>query len=553
MEQNTQVPNMGMLTVQMPAAMPTVSPQGGVAEDPRLYRAKVTKNNPSYKALLRPMPLGHDMRAYPYTSVLVHRIKDLVSGKMLVKKCCKNIPGVLSCPYCEDVWARYNAAKERGASKDELKKFLRQLAEEEWYGNFLIRQDENHPELNNQVKVWAHSKYQHEQFQTPVDNYMEKQKQAQQPQQQGTINVDTGDAFIPYDPVNGKDYFLVGTWDANKTYGDGRQGAPTYKGSKFVEKSYPLAFKQVTDPNTGAPIGIAADENAIMALLDQCHDLRFVFEDIPTPDQAIQDLAEFWQEANKLAQQKMAAKGGYGRQQYGQQQFSQQPQYGQQPQFGQPAQVSPLSPSFASQPFPTGGAAMPQNSIPSVPANAKIVTNSNPAAFMGQTEAAIPNCAMPNPIPESAAPVTTAYAQTPNAMNVGIPSAPATPAQTPATPGFAAGIPAQPTVPGTGFGMPAAMPAAMPSAQPASMPTAQTAAMPTAQTAVMPNFGMGVAPATPSPAAPAAPMGQPASTGYVPQSAPPLSNPVQFTHNGAPAVDPNGPIVETDSDDDLPF
>ena len=143
-----------------------------------------------------------------------------------------------------------------------------------------------------------------------------------------------------------------------------------------------------------------------------------------------------------------------------------------------------------------------QNSIPQVPANAKITSNTNPAAFMGQQQQmapAVPNVQMPAPIPAAAAPVTPAFA--PNPAFAPAPAAPA-----PAAPAFPQAAPAPQ------FGMPQA------------------------------------APVAPAPAAPAAPVA-PQQQAYVPPAAPPLAQPAQMM---PPQAGP-APIVETDSDDDLPF
>ena len=433
------------------------------------------------------------MNAYPYVCVQIHRIRDFASGKTMIVKCCKNIPGVKNCPFCEDVWGRYGAAKEQpGANKDSLKKYLQQLPEEEWYGNFLIRQDSNHPELANQVKVWPHSKFQHAAFQDPVDKLIEKQTKAMQGNA-NEVQADIGDAFVPYDPMNGYDYYLDGKWDPTKSFGNGRKpGAPTYKGSTFVKNPSPLFTKVVTDPATNQQVAVF-DEESTLAILDQCHDLSFVFNDIPTPQQAIAMLEDFWKEANQIAQQKAAAcyHAGYG---------AQQPQQ-------QAMGVAPaMAPSYAAQPFPTGAAMVAQNSIPQIPSNAKITTNSNAAAFMGQAPAqgAILPTNAPAPLPVQQTPAIPAYAPTPAQMMAPVPPAPAPAFNAPAK------KPVQPAAPAANPGFPA--------------------------------MGM---PAQPAPVQPAAPA-QPA---YVPPPAPPISQPVQMSVPTAGPV----PIVETDDDDSLPF
>lgn len=510
---NMQVPNGGMLMVTAPAAQPAVATQGGAQMDPRLWRPRVTKDNTKYEALLRALPRGRDLNAYPYVCIQIHRFRDPVSGLTRVFKCCKNVPGQRNCPYCEDVWGRYGAAKEQpGATKDSLKVYLQQLPEEEWYGNFLIRQDANHPELNGQVKVWPHSKYQHAAFQDPVDKLIEQQTKAAQGNAGNGINVDTGDAFVPYDPSSGYDYHLVGVWDPEKSFGNGRKkGAPTYKGSAFLKNPTPLFTKTVVDPTTNQPVAMF-DEESTLAILDQCYDLNFVFADIPTPQQAIEDLQKFWAEANEIAQGKArsANRGGYG--------VSQAPAMG-----AAPAMAPAMNPSYAAQPFQTGAYAGAQNAIPQVPSNAKITTNGNAAAFMGQAPAApapapaapvqaqvLPTNA-PAPMPVQQTPATPAFAPTPAQMMAPVPpAAPAAPAAPAVNPGFPAmGIPAQP--------------AGFPQATPAGFPQA-------------------------APAAPAAP----AQQAYVPPAAPPLNTGVQVGMPGVPTAGP-APIVETDSDDDLPF
>ena len=455
---SVMAPNGGTLMVTAPAAAPTAAPQGGEAPlDPRIYKPKVNKNNVHYKSLIRALPRGRDLGAYPYVCVQVHHFRDIVSRESMTVKCCKNIPGVRNCPFCEDIWNRYRAAKDAGYTKDQLKLFLSQLPEEEWYGNFLIRQDENHPELAGQVKVWPHSKYQHAAFQTPVDKFNEKLAAAANPATAGTIQVDTGDAFVPYDPVNGYDYVLEGVWEAEKTFGDGRKGAPSYKPSTFVKVPTPLATATVVDPTTQQP-SVVLDENTIYAILDECHELKFVYEDVPTEQQAIDMLQKFWERANSRAQQR-AASGKYSAP------------------AGTPAamqQASPVAPNYGAQPFPTGSFGGQQfgvqNSIPQVPSNAKISTSGNPAAFMGQAQTgfqvpAAPVTAAP------AAPATPAFAATPAQM--------AAPVQT-AAPGFGSIQPslsvaqaAQPTLAAAPAAAPAYVP---PAAPPVSQPVTQFAA-----------------------------------------------------------------------------
>jgi hypothetical protein len=172
--------------------------------------------------------------------------------------------------------------------------------------------------------------------------------------------------------------------------------------------------------------------------------------------------------------------------------------------------------TYASQPFQTGAYAGAQNAIPQVPSNAKITTNNNAAAFMGQAPATpvqaqvLPtNAQAPMPVPQT--PATPAFAPTPTQMmtpvspvNPAAPAASVAPAATAMNPGY------------QGMGV-----------QPQQAAFQQTAMAPAATAA-------------------------PAQQSYVPPAAPPLSQPVQMGMPGVPAAGP-APIVETDSDDDLPF
>ena len=564
--ENTQVPNGGMLMVTVPAAQPAVANQNASSNDPRIWRPRVTKDNPDYQAVVRALPKGRDLEAYPYVCVQIHRFHDPRSGLKRIFKCCKNIPGVRNCPYCEDVWGRRNAVKDRpGVTKDDLTVYYEQLPEEVWYGNFLIRQDSNHPELNGQVKVWPHSAYQHKAFQDPVDALVNKQNQAITGVQSNGINVDTGDEFVPYDPMYGKDYYIVGKYDTEKSYGNKKKkGAPTYVGSKFLPNQSPLMTKVDVDPTTGQQVAMF-DEAATYAILDQCHDLSFVLADIPTPQQAIQDLEKFWQEANQIAEQKALSMShaGYAMPMQGQ-------NMGAAPAMA-PGMANGMTPTFASQPFQTGAYAGSQNGIPQVPANAKITTNSNAAAFMGQNpgmgqpqvtpaQSQILPTNAPAPMPVQNTPATPAYAQTPSQMMAPVNSVKSNvaPAMNPgfqAQPAYqqapAAGFPANPGVPNMGIqpqpvqaqpgvGMGVGYPGAGMPAQPAQAPMTAPAQATPAQQA----YAQAAQPAMATPAQAA-----PAQQAYVPPAAPPLNQPVQMS---MPAAGP-APIVETDSDDDLPF
>lgn len=528
---NPAVPNGGMLFITAPAPAPVPTENSGSGNenaDPRIYRPRVTKKNKTYRSRIRMLPRGEDFESYPYVCVKLHYIRDLVTGKLLVAKCCQTprktpdgtiLPGLdkFSCPYCQDVWRRRNAAKEAGADDDTLKKYLQMLPEDVWYGNALIYEDENHSELNGTVKLWEMNKFQYENIQTPVNEYNKREAAIKS----GQNYFDQGNAFIPYDPGQGRDYLIVGYWDENKKMGNGRKGAATYKGSGFAGVSTMLATKLEVNPQTGMQ-EVVFDHDAMHAILQQCIDPTIVYEDTPTPEMARTILANFWQEVNAeiASKQQSAAAGNFG---YGAQQTTASP--------------SPYNQTYATQPFPTGAPGyMPQGNIPNVPATAKVQT--------GLSFGNVPHT-----------PPTPAYAPTPAAMQT-----PVNPAQQgsiqPAAPQFAQ--PAAPAAPS--FAATAAAPAptqAAPQfAQPAA-PVAPSFAAPAAQAApqfAQPAAPQGVPMASPAQAAPYKPAAAPAPAPSTPAfNVPSQGAAPQVAVQAAPVQQPQAPVYETDGEEDLPF
>ena len=532
---NPAVPNGGMLYITAPAAEPEPTENTGNGEpptDPRIYRPRVTKKNKTYTATVRPLPNGTNFASYPYVCVKYHYIRDLVTGKLLAVKCCQNptktpdgkiIPGVdkFSCPFCQDVWNRRKAAKEAGADENTLKKYLQMLPEDVWYGNALIISDENHNELAGQVKLWEMNKFQHNTLQEPVTEFNKRTEAIKE----GKQYFDKGNCFIPYDPVQGRNYQIVGVWDEKKSMGTGKKGAPTYKESGFAGYSSMLATKTVVNPQTGLQ-EVVFDENQMYDILQRCYDLSIVYEDTPTPEQARTTLAKFWQEVNEeiARKQQSAAAGNFG---LGAPQM--------------PGAASPYNPTYAAQPFQTGAQGyMPQGNIPNVPPTTKVQT--------GLSFGQVPNT-----------PATTAYSPTPAVMQTPVnpsqpgniqPAAapqfaqPTAPAAAPAAPTFAAPASVAPAQAAPQFAQPG-VPAAAPSAPQFTAPAAAQFApqgvqmgAPAAQPAE--PYRPAPAPAT----APAMPAFQVPSQGASP------SAPVQ--QQAAPAQQ-QVTTYETDDDETLPF
>jgi hypothetical protein len=533
---NPAVPNGGMLYITAPAAEPEQTENTGNGEppaDPRIYRPRVTKKNKTYTATVRPLPNGTNFASYPYVCVKYHYIRDLVTGKLLIAKCCQNptktpdgkiIPGVdkFSCPFCQDVWNRRKAAKEAGADENTLKKYLQMLPEDVWYGNALIISDENHNDLAGQVKLWEMNKFQHNTLQEPVTEFNKRAEAIKE----GKQYFDKGNCFIPYDPVQGRNYQIVGVWDEKKTMGTGKKGAPTYKDSGFAGYSSMLATKNVTNPQTGMQ-EVVFDENQMYDILQRCYDLSIVYEDTPTPEQARATLAKFWQEVQaEIAQkQQSAAAGNFG---------LGAPQA--------PGAPSPYNQTYAAQPFQTGVPGyMPQGSIPNVPPTTKVQT--------GLSFGQVPNT-----------PATTAYSPTPAVMQTPVnPSQPGNiqpaqfaqptaPAAAPAAPTFAASTPAPAQA------APQFAPQGVQMNAPAAAPAAPQFTAPTAAQFAPQGVQMGAPAAAPAaePYRPApAPATAPATPAFqVPSQGASPSAPVQ--QQAAPAQQ-QVPTYETDDDETLPF
>ena len=532
---NPVVPNGGMLYITAPAAEPEPTENTGNGEtpsDPRIYRPRVTKKNKTYTATVRPLPNGTNFASYPYVCVKYHYIRDLVTGKLLISKCCQNptktpdgkiIPGVdkFSCPFCQDVWNRRKAAKEAGADDNTLKKYLQMLPEDVWYGNALIISDENYIDLAGQVKLWEMNKFQHNTLQEPVTEFNKRTEAIKE----GKQYFDKGNCFIPYDPVQGRNYQIVGVWDEKKNMGNGKKGAPTYKDSGFAGYSSMLATKNVINPQTGMQ-EVVFDENQMYDILQRCYDLSIVYEDTPTPEQARATLAKFWQEVNEeiARKQQSAAAGNFG---------LGAPQT--------PGAPSPYNQTYAAQPFPTGAQGyVQQGNIPNVPPTTKVQT--------GLSFGQVPNT-----------PATTAYSPTPAVMQTPVnpsqpgniqPSAVASQFAQPTAPSFAAPASVAPAQAAPQFAQPG-VPAAAPAAPQFTAPTAAQFAP------------QGVQMGAPAAAAPAAPVAEPYRPAPAPAPAPAMpafqvpsqgaapSAPVQ-QQQAAPARQ-NVPTYETDDDETLPF
>ena len=535
---NPSVPNGGMLYITAPAAEPepTENTGNGEPSDPRIYRPRVTKKNKTYTATVRPLPNGTNFASYPYVCVKVHYIRDLVTGKLLIAKCCQNptktpdgkiIPGVdkFSCPYCQDVWNRRKAAKEAGADEKTLQKYLQMLPEDIWYGNALIISDENHNELAGQVKLWEMNKFQHNTLQEPVTEYNKRAEAIKE----GKQYFDKGNCFIPYDPVQGRNYQIAGVWDEKKSMGPGgKKGAPTYQGSGFAGYSSMLATKTVTNPHTGMQ-EVVFDENQMYDILQRCYDLTIVYEDTPTPEQARATLAKFWQEVNAeiARKQQSAAAGNFG---LGAPQM--------------PGAASPYNQTYAAQPFPTGAQGyMPQGNIPNVPPTTKVQT--------GLSFGQVPNT-----------PATTAYSPTPAVMRTPVnPSQPGNIQPAVAAPQFAQPTaPAAPTAPTFAASAPASAQAAPQFAQPgvqAAAPAAPQFTAPTAAQFTPQGVQMG-APAA-APGAPAAEPYRPAPAPAPAPATPVFQVPSQGASPSAPVQQQAAPAqqqvttYETDDDETLPF
>lgn len=431
---NPSMPLQGpsMLFVNEPAAAPVIEEK----KETNIWRPYTNDETREYNAVIRQLPAGRNLSAYPSMVVYKHYLKDRATGVSDTVLCLKNIPGNTKCPICDNIWDRYREAKKQaGGNKEapQVKALLAMTDKQEWYTNVYIRYDSVNPNNNGTVKLWKHSSAQHEEFAKPLQPAAQQAQPAAQvaggyvPKKKSSNE----QKFTPYCPMTGHDYNVNVRWDTARQF-NGRPGFSNYDESVFNDEYSYLAAKQVQNPD--GTVSVVPDEEAMLAILDQCHDLNALVAEVPTAQEALLRVQNFWaaveQKQMELAQG--GARGGY-QQGYGaQQNMYQQPQQPQMPYGNAGYAQQPYAPSMQATP-------MAQTNIPNIPQNPNVRTG-NPAAFMGAAApAAAPAAPAAQPAPQQnmfqqpAAPAAPANPFTvPGAVATG--SAPAAPMAYPAQP-----------------------------------------------------------------------------------------------------------------------
>lgn len=284
----TAANDLDFLTIRGVTSIPSTKSEFGEEEDREIWRPRVNAKHPGYDARVRLLPQGMDglkNRTYPGVNVKFHHL--YVNGVRREVKCRHSIPGFQRCPICDDIWARWREAnKQFGKDDKRVKALLSMTARDEWFTNVLIREDDNHPENNGQVRVWRHSDAMDRQLRAPFDDSAEATDTQNGQAAQGGIRARKKQEkrrFFPHSPTDGVDFTVMATWDTAKKM-------PTYEGSDFDEASTPLA-------NT---------PNEMVDIISRCHDLGKYLQGIPTEQEAATIIREFWEETEKRAAQNAA-------------------------------------------------------------------------------------------------------------------------------------------------------------------------------------------------------------------------------------------------------
>jgi hypothetical protein len=263
------------------------STEESAQRDPRLWSTSLTDEVKSYFAQLRilpnPTPTSDGkvtLNGYPSRCIQKHKIR-IGNSKYLTAKCLKTNNPDAYCPYCDWAWKRYDMLKKANESNpsaelsSEIKKNLHNLPFEVWASNILLRNDQVHPELNGQVKIWEHSQKVNDIIDYPRNpEEVEKRKAARKKKTMApAINplaLQQVKRFYPEHPTSGHD-FIVSCRESDNIIDGNKRPLATYEGSAFIDDASPIA---------------ATREEAI-AILNQCVNLNdYAAEGIESVEQA---------------------------------------------------------------------------------------------------------------------------------------------------------------------------------------------------------------------------------------------------------------------------
>ena len=250
--------------------------------DPRLWKPRVSAKSPNYDAIVRLLPQGIEglkNQTYPGVKVVYHHLR---SGNMHREvKCCKSIPGQTRCPICDALWNRYDEfVKLYGKDDPRTKAVTSMGARPEWFTNVLVREDDNNPNNNGQVKVWRHTDAIDRDLRAPFDDSANTESKGNdQTARPGSLRDRKNKEkrhFFPHSPTDGVDYEVTVTWDPAKKM-------TSYDGSCYASESTPLADTK----------------QEMVDILNKCYDLTEFLKDVPTPDEAAKIYADFMNDVAK--------------------------------------------------------------------------------------------------------------------------------------------------------------------------------------------------------------------------------------------------------------
>lgn len=263
------LPSEDFLSVPLnPVAMPSA-----FSGNSNIWKPKLDKTVSEYVAKVRLLPQGIEgirNKTYPSVRVCTHYLYDLRTRTSKTVKCRKTFGDKEPCPICDNIWARWRAVVEQTGNKDSGKPYLKLTSTPEWYTNTLIIQDDAHNEFSGQVKIWQHSDAMERKLMDPT---VPEPPKTYAP---GAIIPPPKRMFTPYCHINGVNFIVNVKYNKEKQMNE-------YDGCFWEQMNTPLA----------------TNENELRAILDQCHDLTKLFEDVPSVEAATIAVNEYWAEVEQ--------------------------------------------------------------------------------------------------------------------------------------------------------------------------------------------------------------------------------------------------------------
>lgn len=236
----------------------------GKQADPNLWKPSIGKDVKEYEAKIRLLPQGLNgvkNKLPASVSYNMHYLKDNKHKIYKSVQCRKTIGE--ACPVCEAAWAIYNAGKDKN-NEALMKLGKSRLATTRHVINILVREDLTKPVNDGKVLKWEHTDNINNTLMDPLRDDEVKAGEDKPKFKK------TKEKFTPYSPRGGRDRFVI--VERNPA-----NDMPTYDNSYWDEAGS-------TD--------LAPTSDAMMAILDQCHDLSG-YRDIPSSEELMNQYYEF--------------------------------------------------------------------------------------------------------------------------------------------------------------------------------------------------------------------------------------------------------------------